>query len=101
PEVTTTTIPVEEEPVVETVTEPTVPTGPIEQGVDTTALPEEPPSDGTGWRPDPPAAQPQPQPQQPPAQQAPPPPPPAQEQPPAQPQEQAPPPQAADAQYGG
>jgi RNA polymerase sigma factor (sigma-70 family) len=85
-------------------TEPTIPTGPVEQGVDTTALPpeEQPADDGTGWRP---------------AEQAPPPPPPAEQPPPEQapPAEQQPPaeqepraedepssePNAAEEQYGG
>ncbi|HEX2085586.1 MAG TPA: RNA polymerase sigma factor [Solirubrobacteraceae bacterium] len=104
---------VDEEPEVATLTatapqEPAaagteVPTGEIEQGVDTTALPDQPSGGGQGWQPNPPAQQPPPG-QQPPAQE----PPPAQEQPPAQTQPQEPPAEeqpppaeehAADAQY--
>ncbi len=79
-------------------TEPGAPTGPVQQGVDTTALPpQQPAGNGTGWKPAPgtsqQAQQPQPQPQPQPAQQ--------QQQ---QHEQPAPPPaepHAGDAQYGG
>jgi RNA polymerase sigma factor (sigma-70 family) len=98
PEPTTATTP--EDPAAAATTEPTVPTGPIDQGVDTTTLPGQP-TDGSGWRPAPPAApQPPPAQEQPPVQQQQP----AQEQPaPAVAEQQPAPvePSAADAQYNG
>jgi RNA polymerase sigma factor (sigma-70 family) len=77
---------------------PSMPTGPVEQGVDTTALPPEKPANGDGWQPSSPQpgkGQPQPRPQPAPA-------PPAQPQPQPEPQPQrAAPEHAGDAQYGG
>ncbi|HEV2814990.1 MAG TPA: hypothetical protein VGW10_17165, partial [Solirubrobacteraceae bacterium] len=81
-----------------------VPTGEVQQGVDTTALPQQPAADGTGWKPAEPSApaEPQPQPEPAPAE---PQPAPAEPQPaPAEqpPSEQQPAePHAGDAQYGG
>ncbi|HEX8084822.1 MAG TPA: RNA polymerase sigma factor [Solirubrobacteraceae bacterium] len=91
-----------------TAAEPTVPTGPVEQGVDTTALPpeEQPADDGTGWRPadgqSGQAPPPPPPAQEPPAEQAPP----AEQQPPAEQEpraedEPSSEPNAAADQYGG
>jgi RNA polymerase sigma factor (sigma-70 family) len=83
-------------------TAPAVPTGPIEQGVDTTALPEEQSGSAPGWQPQPSQQPPAQQPPPPPADQQPQPAPAPAEQPPA---EQQPPPDeqyhAGDAQYGG
>ncbi|HEV3001408.1 MAG TPA: sigma-70 family RNA polymerase sigma factor [Solirubrobacteraceae bacterium] len=78
-------------------TVPAAATGPVQQGVDTTALPAQPADDG-GWHPAPSqgTTQPQPQPEPQPAEQ-----PPA-EQPPAEEPAPAPAePHAGDAQYGG
>ncbi|HEX8121902.1 MAG TPA: sigma-70 family RNA polymerase sigma factor [Solirubrobacteraceae bacterium] len=86
-------------------TDAALPTGPVDQGVDTTALPDEPAADGTGWHPaeeQPAAQQPPPAEQQPAAAQQPPPPP--EQQPRQEPADQAAPPaepSAGDSQYTG